>query len=138
MRKILLVVAILFLSFYSLISQVDERITTLDFVQILNGNRAEAVHYYEHNWKALRVKAAKLGYIHSFELLETPITESEPFHFILITTYKNGEQYEKREEHFGKLIEERGSQKLLNEKKPDDFRKILFYKEGVRHWKSGD
>lgn len=115
-------------------AQNDDRISTLDFVQVVNENMAEAKFYYEKNWKVLRERAVAQGYIHSYELLETQYTEEAPFHMILITTYANKEQYDLREDHFGELIEARGDVRPLNEKKPGEFRKIIFSKEEVSHW----
>ena len=115
-------------------SQVNDKITTIDFVEILNGNHDEALFYYQNNWKVLREMAVEKGYIHSFQLLETPHTKSEPFHIMLVTTYGDQDQYDKREDHFGELIEKLGSLKLLNQKKPVDFRKTVFSKDMVRHW----
>jgi len=114
--------------------QQDDRITTIDFVQVLNANKAETAFYYNNNWKVLREMAVEKGYIHSFQLLETPFSEEAPFEFMLITTYLNQEQYDRREDHFSELIEQRGDLKLMNDKKPGEFRKIVFHKEGVKHW----
>jgi len=114
--------------------QQNEAITTIDFVQILNDNGPEAVYYFQNNWKVLRESAIKKGYIHSFQVMETPFTEDAPFHMMLITTYEDNEQYDLREVHFGELIKEMEGLKLLNEKKPNEFRKTNFSKEMVRHW----
>ncbi len=105
----------------------------MDFVQVVDKNTKEAIFYYENNWKVLREMALEKDYIASFQLLETTPTESEPFQFILITTYKDKEQYELREAHFSELIQERAELKLLNEKKPGEFRKTLFSREMVIH-----
>ncbi|WP_046756902.1 hypothetical protein [Kordia jejudonensis] len=131
MKKILFLLLIAFtqLSF----AQKDERISTIDFVQIVNGNNAEAMYYYQHNWKILRQMALKENYIASFEIMETTYSEEAPFHLMLITTYTNKAQYEQREEHFQELIKAKGKLELLNEKKPTEFRKNLFHKENVRH-----
>lgn len=115
--------------------QNDDRISTIDFVQILNDNKEEAIYYFQNNWALLRNMALEKGYVESFQLLETPLSEREPFQLILITTYLNKEQYDKREDHFAELIAEKGPLKLMNEKQPGDFRKTLFSKEMVRHWK---
>ncbi len=114
--------------------QKNEAISTIDFVQILNKNESEAVYYFQNNWKLLRETAIKKGYIHSFQVLETPYTEEAPFHMMLITTYENKEQYDLREAHFGELIKEMGGLKLMNEKKPNEFRNTIFSKEMIRHW----
>lgn len=132
MRNVLL---LFFLIFYSVgFAQHDDRITTVDFVQILDDNKAEAEFYYQNNWKVLRQMALKKGYIHSYQLLETPVSEEAPFHYMLITTYADKAQYDLREDHFGELIKEKGELKLLNDKKPGEFRKSLFSKEMVRHF----
>ena len=115
-------------------AQPDDKITTIDFVQILDENREEVMFYYQNNWEVLRKMAVKMEYIHSYQILETPADEDAPFHLMLITTYKNEDQYLQREDHFTELIQERGDLKLLNDKKPGEFRKTLFNKERVRHW----
>jgi len=111
----------------------EDRISTIDFVQVLNNNKAEALYYYENNWKTLRIEALQKEYILSYQFLETPTAVDSPFNFMLITTYGNQEQYNKREEHFGKLIKKRGALKLMNAKKPSEFRKVIFGKEPVKH-----
>ena len=115
-------------------SQQDDKITTIDFVQITNQNKAEAMYYFQNNWKVLREMAISKGWIHSFQMLETPYSEDAPFHLLLITTYENDEQYELREAHFRELIKTTGELRLMNEKKPSEFRKIVFSKEMIRHW----
>ena len=118
------------------IAQVDERVTTVDFVQILEDNKEEVSYYYRNNWKILREQAIEEGYIHSYEVLEAPRTEdAPPFDLMMITTYPNREQYDLREENFGKLIEARGGRRLLNDKQPGEFRVSVFTKEEVKHWK---
>ena len=116
-------------------AQNDSRITTIDFVQILNDNKAEATYYFQNNWKVLRDMAMEKGYIHSFQVLEVPLSEEEPFQLMFVTTYTNKVQYDLREDHFAELIKEKGELNLMNDKKPSEFRKSLFTKEMVRHWK---
>ena len=127
-------ILIIFFSISSICyGQQDDRITTIDFVQIVDNHKAEAIYYYQNNWKVLRVMAIEKGYIHSFQLLETPVSEEAPFQLMLITTYQNKAQYDQSEDNFTELIEARGDLKLLNEKQPGQFRKILFSKDMVRH-----
>ncbi|WP_298518750.1 hypothetical protein [uncultured Kordia sp.] len=126
-------VLLFLMSIQYVIAQKSERISTVDFVQIVDGNRAETIFYYEYNWKILRTMAIKKGYIASFEIMETPYSEEAPFHLMLITTYKDKAQYEQREENFQKLIKEKGELLLLNDKKPAEFRKNLFHKENITH-----
>ncbi len=122
-------------SSYAQTSELDinEKISTLDFVQVLDNNMDEALFYYKNNWQELRDSAVARGYISSYELMETKHTDDAPFHFILKTTYSNSEQFKIREENFEKLIEQRGDRKLLNLKQPKEFRKIIFSKESVLH-----
>lgn len=127
---------LIFLSLYFTIvcgAQQEEKITTMDFVQVVNGHQAEAIYYYENNWQILREKAIKKGYIHSYQFLETPYSEEAPFDLILITTYKNKAQYEMSEKNFGELMTEKKGLKLLNDKKPTEFRKVLFNKTSVKN-----
>ena len=86
------------------LAQEAEKVSTIDFVQILNHNKKEALFYYENNWKVLRDKALEKEYIHSYQLLETPVSADEPFQLMLITTYANEDQHELAEERFDELI----------------------------------
>ena len=115
-----------------------EKISTMDFVQILGDQREETIYYYENNWKVHRENALKKGYIDSYQLLEVPKGEDLAFEIILITTYTNLEQYEQREDNFGTLIEAHGGRRLLNEKQPTQFRNILFSRDNVRYLFEGD
>ena len=102
-----------------------EIITTTETVEILDNNKAEALFYFNNNWKVLREKAKAKNYISSFSIVETEFSETHPFHIKLITVYENKEQYENREAHFQELIKESGGLKLLNDKSPNEFRKSV-------------
>jgi len=115
-------------------AQDETRISTMEFVQILNNNRAEALFYFKNNWQKLREKALAKGYIYSFQLLETKASEEADFELILVTTYRDQEQYDLREEHFRELIDAGGKLRLLNDKMPGEFRKSLFSTEVIKHW----
>ena len=114
--------------------QANEKITTIEFVEILNNNKNEALFYFQNNWKVLRDKATAKNYIQSYQLLETQKSDDAPFQIILMTTYQNKKQYDQREKHFQELIKQSGGLKLLNDKKPTEFRKNLFSKDSVKHW----
>ncbi|MCH4822078.1 hypothetical protein ML462_02745 [Gramella lutea] len=118
---------------FNCLAQKEEKISTLDFVEILNGNHAEAAFYYENNWKKLREIALDKGYIYSFQMLKTEATEDYPISFILITTYTNHPEFELREKHFSEVMKIKGDLELLNDKKPAEFRKTLFSKEKSIH-----
>ncbi|MEM6863631.1 MAG: hypothetical protein AAF575_00550 [Bacteroidota bacterium] len=116
-------------------AQESKKISTIDFVQIIGNNKDEVLYYYQNNWKVLREMAIANNYIQSFDVLETAFSDDAPFQLILITTYKDEAQFKLRDEHFKEMIEAKGELKLLNDKKPDEFRKIVFNKEEVLHWK---
>jgi hypothetical protein len=54
--------------------------------------------------------------------LMLPADEKSEFDLLLITTFTDQKQYDKREDHFAELIQKAGSLKLLNDKKPTEFR----------------
>ncbi|WP_233451019.1 hypothetical protein [Hanstruepera ponticola] len=115
-------------------AQTNDKQSSIDFVTVLNDNHAETLYYYQNNWKVLREAAMKRGYIESYELLEIKPNEATPYSFILITTYANQNQYDSREIHFEELIQASGGLKLLNEKTPNDFRKVIHGQDNVKHW----
>ena len=112
----------------------SEHISMIDYVEVLNNNKAEALFYYQNNWEQLRIKAIEKDYIENYQLLETQPTENTAYSFILITTYKSKLQYYASEANFNKLIEESDGLKLMNEKKPGDFRKVILHNDAVKHW----
>jgi len=133
--KLHLLVLIAFVGYVApAVGQYDDRISTIDYVRFLNDNKEEVVYYYQNNWKVLREMAIEKGYIDSFQILELQPQEGLPFQLMLITTYPDKAKYDLRENHFTELIKEKGPLKLLNDKKPEEFRKSFFTTEGVRSW----
>ena len=127
-------IAFFIISITSLSYGQTEKISMIDYVQVLNSNKPEALFYYQNNWEQLRIKAIEKGYIHSYQLLETEPTETEPYSFILITTYKNQLQFDASETNFNTLIEAGNGLKLINKKKPGEFRKTISHNSAVKHW----
>ncbi|MEM6514567.1 MAG: hypothetical protein AAF688_00140 [Bacteroidota bacterium] len=123
--KLLIITGFIFVSYVGA-SQENNKISTLETVEVINNNKAEALYYFQNNWAKLREQAIENKLIYSYQLLEVDYTESTPFHFILITTYLNASQFENREAVFQKLIESNPGLKLLNHKKPNEFRKSVF------------
>jgi hypothetical protein len=128
------VLTLFFIFCVSFVYGQTDKISMIDYVQIINNHKDEALFYYQNNWEQLRIKAIEEDYIDSYQLLETEPTETEPYNFILITTFKNEIQYHAREEHFNRLIEAGNGLKLLNDKKPGEFRKVIKHIENVKHW----
>lgn len=106
-----------------------EKVSTMDFIQIQQGYKAEALFFYQNNWKKLREDALRIGYIDSFLLVETETSEDAPFHIVLITTYVSNKQYQAREENFSELMQSSKGPKLLNTVSPKIFRKKLYSKQ---------
>jgi hypothetical protein len=129
MKKHLFLLLFIFCLSISAFSQ-TEVITVFEAVKIKIEKRAEALFYYQNNWKKLREKAVEKGFIHSFELIETKTDEKAEFDIVLITRYINQARFDKSEENFQELIKQRGGLKLLNDLKPNDFRENVFVKTG--------
>lgn len=129
--KLLISSALLFI--VSVATAQDTKVSTIDFVQIQNDNREETVYYYENNWLVLRKMAQKRGFIESYEIIEVERTPDARFDLILKTTYSSKADYDKAEERFTSLIEEKGPLRLMNDKAPGDFRKIIFSTPEGKH-----
>ena len=101
-------------------------VVTVDFVKVLNGNKEEAVYFYENNWKKYRNVAAEKGVINDYKLLVKD-SEKGDTDILLITVFESEEQYERREENFAPIMQ--GSREsgpaLLNDKLPGEFRKVI-------------
>ncbi|MGE3465783.1 MAG: TlpA family protein disulfide reductase [Pyrinomonadaceae bacterium] len=111
---------------------------TMDFVKIKDGRRAEAMFYYEKNWKVLREAALKKGIIHSYELVEAKSETSNAFDLVMVTRYRGEEQFRDREKNFEPLLRARGPDGpvLKNDIKPADFRQSVFVYDGVAAFSS--
>lgn len=119
---------------YTSLAQENMRLSTIDFVTVVADKHAEALFYYQNNWKVLREAALEKGYIDSYQLLETNNSDT-PYQLILVTTYADAAQYEAREQHFETLIQARaGSVKLMNKTEPAGFRTVLYSLEAVKNW----
>lgn len=108
----------------------QQEITLMDFVKIKNGKRAEALYFYEQNWKLYREEAIKKKIIQSYQLLECNPDSTGIFDLILITVYKDSAQYAGSEENFRSILStlRPSGPRLLNELKPADFRQNVFVK----------
>lgn len=125
--------AFLLLGSMLLHGQHESHISTIEFVEILNNNRAEALFYFKNNWKVLREKALSQNLISGFQLMENKKSEAAPFDLMLMTRYATNKQYLDREKSFQVLISESGGLQLMNDKKPSEFRKSVFALEKIKH-----
>lgn len=104
----------------------------MDFVKIKEGRRAEAMYYYENNWKIYREEALKTGIIHSYELIDAKSETSSVFDLVLVTRYKNQRQYADSEKNFEPILKRLrpNGPMLKSELKPTDFRENVFMYTG--------
>lgn len=111
-------------------AQKSKEIVLMDFVKVVPGKKAEAMFFYENNWKVYRDAAVKKKVIKSYELVEANADSLNNFDLILITVYADSVQYSKSEENFAPLLKQLrpNGPVLLNETKPNDFRKNVFFK----------
>lgn len=128
-RTVILFCLIGFIPF-TVCAQKNKEIILMDFVKVIPGKKAEAMFFYENNWKVYRDAAVKKKIIKSYELVEAKADTLNNFDLILITVYADSVQYSKSEENFAPLLKQlrpRGPV-LINETKPNDFRKNVFFK----------
>lgn len=106
-------------------------VAVIDFVKIRDGKRAEALFFYENNWKVYRDIALQKGIIQSYELLTTTPDSAANFDLMLVTVYKDSTQWAMAEERFQGIIKEvrPAGPKLLNDLKPAAFRQNVFNKK---------
>lgn len=111
-------------------AQTNSEVTLMDFVKIKPGKTVEALFFYENNWKIYRDAALKKGVIKSYQLLQSEPDSLNNFDLVLITVYKDAEQYSKSEDNFRNIINQYrpNGPLLLNELKPADIRENLFVK----------
>lgn len=107
-----------------------QTITVMDFVQVKEGHRAEAIYFYENNWKLYRDIALKKGVILSYRLEEVVADTADSFNLVLITEYRDSIFYHNSETNFREILSTArpNGPLLLNKLQPADFRKNLFVK----------
>jgi hypothetical protein len=126
-------VALLYCIFFiqlSAAAQKNSTVTLMDFVKIKEGKTAEALFFYENNWKPYRDLALKKKVIHSYEMVKVRPDTLNNFDLILITVYKDSLQFAKSEENFSSILTalRPNGPVLLNGLKPADFRQNVFVK----------
>jgi len=81
-------------------------IRIMDFVKIKPEKEAEALFFYENNWKIYREKALEKGYISNYELIRVKADEAVNFDLILMTEFPDAASLEKVEANFQPLMKE--------------------------------
>lgn len=111
-------------------AQKSKEVIIMDFVKITEGRKAEALFFYENNWKVYREEAIKKKIIKSYELVEAKPDSLNNFDLVLITVYHDSLQHSKSEENFAPILKQLrpNGPVLLNNLKPNEFRKNVFFK----------
>lgn len=124
-----LFICVLLFSTYSF-GQAQNPIATVEFIKIKNNNQAEALFFYQNNWKVFRETALQKKFIQSYKLLQLETDSTSTFDFILITEFANANDYKLSEERFQKIIKSvrPTGPKLLNNLLPKEFRETVFLK----------
>ena len=104
------------------------QVSTIELVKILNNHKADAIYFYENNWKKFREKALEDHQISSYNLFINNENVDAPFDIILITNFADSIALQNSEVVFQKIINEirPNGPLLLTEKKPNDFRMRFF------------
>ncbi|WP_375581052.1 hypothetical protein ABWH96_08625 [Marivirga tractuosa] len=95
-------------------------VSVFDYVKILDGKNQEVYHFYENNWAEFRRYALANGFISGFRMMKS---ESDEYDIILETQYTDTIQLNNIEKHYKNWFERNPGTNLLNELKPNDFRK---------------
>ena len=111
-------------------AQGSRAVSDIDFVKIKNGKKAEALYFYENNWKVYREIALQKGYIKSYKFFTAKPDSLATFDIVMVTEYADSVQFKRSEENFNKIIKETrpNGAKLMNDLKPADFRINLYSK----------
>lgn len=114
----------------SAVAQSNTTVTLMDFVKIKPGKTAEAMFFYENNWKPYRDLAIKKGVIQSYQIVKAQPDSVNNFDLILITVYKDSTQHAESEANFRSILTalRPNGPLLLNDVKPADFRQNVFAK----------
>jgi len=111
-------------------AQQSHAVSIIDFVKIKEGKTAEALYFYENNWKLYRNIALGKGFIKGYKMLTTKADSIANFDLVLVTEYTDSSQYNQAEARFNDIIKQErpNGPKLLNGLKPNEFRQNMFTK----------
>ena len=124
--KTLIVTSFLLLGFFnggfSQDVAVKPAIWTVDYVKANDGQLADLVQFYKHNWAKARKYAKRKKYVADFQWFVLP--DNPDYQFVLMTKYKDQAQFEQREASFQKVFET-VKPALVNGKSSRDMREIV-------------
>ena len=121
---------LLFLLLLFNLPAIGQSVTVWELVQVKAGLKAEALYYYEHNWKFYRDIAREKGYIQSYRLEQITADSAGNSELLLITEYPDTPAYGASETNFRGImtLARPDGPVLMNKLRPDEFRKIILVK----------
>jgi hypothetical protein len=113
-------------------------VSVIDFVKIKGGKTAEALFYYENNWRVYREIMLRKGFIRGFRLLQVKGPPAD-HDLLLITEYEDEAQFKLAEDRFQAVIRETNpaGPKLLNAIPPAEFRETVSNRTAAILWSAG-
>ncbi len=112
------------------INSYGQPVTVWELVQVKAGYKAEALYFYEHNWKIYREIAREKGVIQSYRLDQSAPDSAGNSELLLVTEYRDSLAYRESENNFRGILTlvRPDGPLLMNKVKPDEFRRTLFVK----------
>lgn len=107
-----------------------QTILVMEFVKVKDSKWAEALYFYENNWKLYRNIAISKNYISAYRIEKVLTDSNRLFDIVLITEYPSKALYEKSEENFSDILKTSrpNGPVLLNDIPPAGFRESVWVK----------
>jgi len=120
-------IALLFFITIASISNSEAQILSTNRVEVPVERRAEAIYFYQNNWKAYREMALQSGLISSYRILEFEQTDPESLELLLVTEFADSLQFTQVEANFEPIIKtlRPNGPVLLNDIPPAEFRTVI-------------
>lgn len=124
MRRISIIILVVFSITISVAAQNNDSVWTVDTVKTNEGQQANYLQFIEQNWAKARQMIKEKGKIKSYRVLSVKPDKSQQWDVLLITEYANREAFEKREEIFAEVFK---TQKtiLINGKSGREMSKLI-------------
>lgn len=101
---------------------VEPAVWTVDYVRANEGQLADLVQFYKHNWAKARKYAKRKKYVADYQWYVLP--DNADYQLVLMTKYKDQAQFEQREANFQKVFE-KVEPTLIKGKSSRDMREIV-------------
>lgn len=118
---------LLFLLLLASLHGVAQPVSVWETVEVKAAYKAEALFFYEHNWKLYRDIAQKKGVITAYRLEQSLSDSTRELTLFLITEYSDSLSYKQSEANFRDILKTArpDGPLLLNQVQPAEFRRSL-------------